>query len=172
MYGWIKTEAQFLNFLRSGMRRFWSKHPVKQALEREKRFKYLAPGDKQLTFHIECAHCGIPHKLKMIECNHKKPCTGDEPLSLSNFGVFCQNLMVVTRDDLEMLCKKCHAIVTYSERSGMSMADAAIEKKVIKFGKLTATEQKAKLALVGIGQDAKNITQRKDAVRAYLKARQ
>jgi hypothetical protein len=171
MYGWLRTEAQYVNWLRSSLRRVWSKHPIKQVMEQKARFKHLPKGAKTPTFHIRCEHCKIPHKLKMIECNHKGNASGSEVLSLKNMGEFAQKLLVVTEQDLELLCKKCHSIITYSERSGMNYADSLVEKKVIKFGNLKAPQQKAKLKLAGIGENAKNETQRKDAVREYLKAR-
>lgn len=164
-FGWCKTEKVFLNWLRSAMRRVWVKHPVRLQMLQDARFKAPSPSGRMI-FQVRCAHCNKVHKMDDVEVNHKEQVGKD--LSFDNFGEYCYNLLVVSPEDLEILCKPCHSIVTYSERSGMSMRDAAIEKKVIKFKSKTADQQKAGLTKLGI-VPAKTITLRCNQAREYLR---
>ena len=102
-----------------------------------------------------------------MEVNHVKTVG---TLSWENIGEFAENLFHVKETDLEILCKPCHSIVTYSERSGMSMEDAAVEKKVIKFIQNSALIQKAKLRAVGI-EPGKTIGIRRSQARAYISSK-
>lgn len=164
-YGWCKSEKIFLNWLRSAMRRVWVKHPVRLQMIQDARFK--APtASGRMTFHVRCAHCNKLHKVDDVEVNHKEQVGKD--LSFDTFGDYCYKLLVVTAEDLEILCKSCHGIVTYSERSGMSMRDAAIEKKVIIFKNKPADKQKAGLLKLGITPD-KTAALRCEQARAYLR---
>jgi len=65
---------------------------------------------------------------------------------------FTERLLYVTEDDLRYICKPCHAIVTLSERRGISFEEAKVEKQVIEFGKGKAAEQYATLAEMGAGK--------------------
>jgi hypothetical protein len=112
---------------------------------------------------IKCEHCHNEVRTTEVEVNHKKTV-----LSIKEFGRYCENLFLVKESDLEVLCKPCHSIVTYSERYGYTLEEAELEKKVVKYGKLTAKEQKAKLVRAGIFKGQKNAKERKDAVRKYL----
>lgn len=119
-----------------------------------------------MIFHNQCMHCTKWFPFADLEVNHKKQAGGFE---LAFIGDFADNLLNVSVDDLERLCKPCHSIVTYSERSGMTMEDSIIEKKVIAFMKNNkAAEQKAKLLKIGI-EPAKTIPLRRDQVRAVYK---
>lgn len=164
-FGWCKSEKIFLNWLRSAMRRVWVKHPVRLQMLQDARFK--APSATgRMIFQVRCAHCGKVFKMDDVEVNHKEQVGKD--LTFDTFGDYCYKLLVVSPEELEILCKVCHGIVTYSERSGMSMRDSAIEKKVIKFKSKTAEQQKAGLAKLGI-VPAKTITLRCEQARVYLR---
>lgn len=164
MYGYIKTEAQFINWVRSALRRIWSKHPVKLTMLQDNRFRKVSTTGR-MVFHIKCEHCKKDFKMGDIEVNHKHTVGA---LTRENIGAYVDNLLFVKVGDLELLCKPCHSIVTYSERSGMSMGDAAVEKKVIKFiNENSAEQQKAKLRKVGI-EPGKTIGIRRSQAREYI----
>lgn len=44
---------------------------------------------------------------------------------------FFERLLFVTEDDLRILCKDCHRIITYAEKEGLSFEEAAITKEAI-----------------------------------------
>lgn len=160
MYGYLQTEAQLLNWVRSTLRKAWTKHPTKLVLLQKNQKLLPSSKSSRMVIHNQCAHCLKWHRPDNVEVNHKKTVG---KLTRENLGEFVQNLFFVTDDDLEILCKTCHAIVTLSERQGLSLEDAAIEKKVIAFTKHPAAVQKEKLAKVGIVPGKTGIERRAQA---------
>lgn len=166
MYGYIRTEAQFLNWVRSALRRVWTKHPVKLTMLQNKRFRKVSSTGR-MVFHCTCEKCKKDFKMDDIEVNHKKTVG---TLTKENLGEFVTNLLFVKEDDLELVCKPCHSIITYSERSGMSIEESEVEKKVILFTKHPAAVQKEKLRKVGIEPGA-TVGIRRTQAREYIAAR-
>jgi hypothetical protein len=167
MYGWAKSEAQFLNWLRSNLRKIWSQHPAKVGMLQDRRF-LKATNTGRRIWHVKCESCKKDYKMADVEVNHKKQVGR---LSKDNIGEHVENLLMVTTADLEILCKACHSVVTYSERSGMTMEDAAIEKKVIEFTKKPAEFQKKKLTQLGI-DPGKTAGIRRAQAREFLKSKE
>jgi hypothetical protein len=166
VYGYLKTEAQMVNWVRSTLRKAWLKHPSRLGILQHN--QKLLPSNKsnRLVIHHPCGHCKKWFRPDDVEVNHKVTvgaCTWD------NLGSHAVNLFNVKEADLEILCKTCHGIVTYSERSGMDMEDAAVEKKVIEFTKHSAAVQKEKLTKVGI-VPGKTGLERRDQARIFLAA--
>ncbi len=84
------------------------------------------PVAKKLRLKIE-EHTGKP--FNYIEINHKVQAGSLK--TKEDLGEFAGNLLFVTFDDLEAICKTCHSVVTYSQKSGMSEEDSAIEKQAL-----------------------------------------
>lgn len=166
-YGYCGTEAKFVGWLQSALRSVWSKHPSKLALIKSRQFGLSNKVGGRPIWHIQCEHCKVPHKLKEIEVNHKKQVGG--LLKLEDLDRFVKNLLLVQPEDLELLCKECHGIVTYMERYGVSRREAIIEKKCIKFSKLSDAEQIRKCTLAKIEPVPTTKIGRKNAVREYLR---
>lgn len=171
-YGYCGTEAKFTAWLQSALRSVWAKHPSKLTLVQNRRVALRVgakKGDKSVKpiFHVACFHCNQYFKLKDIEVNHKNTVGGLS--NLKDLHRFVDNLLLVQPEDLELLCKDCHGIITYMERYGVSRRDAIIEKKVIAFSKLSDTEQIAKCKLAKISPIPKTKIGRKNAVREYLR---
>lgn len=165
MYGYLKDEKQYLNWLRSGLRRVWNKHPVKLGLLQTRRIR-MKNSTGKMIWHYECEHCHKYYKASEIEVNHKATVG---TLTLDNFGEFATRMLLVNEDDLELLCHKCHGLVTYQERYGGTPRDADIAKRVIAFAKLPAAQQTAKLILAGVEMPKpNNANSRKELVRKYL----
>lgn len=165
MYGYLKDEKQYLNWLRSGLRRVWNKHPIKLGLLQSRRIRMKNDAGKMI-WHYQCEHCKKFHKAANIEVNHKHT-VGN--LTFDNFGEFASRMLLVSEKDLELLCHKCHGLVTYQERYGGTPRDADISKRVIAFAKLPAAQQIAKLQLAGITiPNPNNANSRKELVRTYL----
>jgi hypothetical protein len=169
MYGYLGNDQDALyRWLDQNLRRVWCKHPARLGLVEKMRFKKLGKskrGTTMMLWHVDCFHC--KKAVREYEVNHKSTV-----LTIKDFGQYCTNLFLVGEGDLELLCKPCHGIITYMERSGMNFEDAKLEKKVIKFSKLTAVNQKKKLVQAGIILKGRtNEVQRKDAVRDYLRSK-
>ena len=164
MYGYLKTEAQLLNWLRSALRKAWTKHPTKLVMLQNNQKLLPSKVSTRLVIHHECKHCKKWFRPGDVEVNHIKTVGA---LTWENLGEFVENLFHVKETALEILCKPCHSIVTYSERSGMSMEDAKIEKMVINFTKNSAAIQKTKLRSKGIEPGATAGIRRSQA-RTYI----
>lgn len=155
---YFNTEPKFWSWLTSQLRKIWRTHPTKTDFIKSVRFTKRV-GNRPL-YHITCNMCKKDFPLKEIEINHKKQCG-----SVKEAG-YALNMLDVSYSDLEALCKPCHSIVTYSERMGMSISDAAIEKDVIAFSKLPIPKQKE---ILGSFSKATNLKARKDEYRKILK---
>lgn len=166
-YGYCKTEARFTSWLQSALRSVWAKHPSKLTLIKMKQVTLKTGASKKPIHHAQCFHCNKLFKLKDIEVNHKNKCGGLS--DLSKLGEFVSNLFLVQPEDLELLCKECHGIVTYMERYNVSRRDAIIEKKVIAFSKLSDAEQIKKCLQAKFSEIPKTKIGRKNLVREYLK---
>lgn len=165
MYGYLENEKQYLNWLRSALRKVWSKHPVKLGLLQKKRVRHKNDTGRMI-WHYRCEHCNKLYKASEVEVNHKNTVG---TLTLKNFGEFASRMLLVNEDELEILCHKCHGLVTYQERYGVTEREADIEKRVIAFGKLPAAQQIAKLMIAKIDiPKPNNLKTRKECVRQYL----
>lgn len=149
-----------LNWVRSALRKAWLKHPTRLVMLQNNQKLLPSAKSSRMVIHHPCNHCKKWFRPDDVEVNHKVvvgACTWE------NLGPHAVNLFNVKEVDLEILCKPCHAIVTLSERQGLSLEDAAIEKKVIAFTKHPAAVQKEKLAKVGIVPGKTGIERRAQA---------
>lgn len=164
MYGYLKTEAQLLNWVRSALRKVWTKHPTKLVMLQNNQKLLPSKVSSRMVIHHECQHCKKWFRPGDVEVNHKKTCGA---FTWDNVGEFVENLYHVKEDDLEILCKPCHSIVTLSERQGLSLEGAKIEKMVINFTKNSAAIQKAKLRSKGI-EPGSTAGIRRNQARTYI----
>lgn len=166
-----KTEAAFLSFLRGGIRRYlWSKNPVKLEFEKESTVKIPNDNPKSMKKFpmvngYSCAMCGGLFKSKDVQCDHK---VGWHSLMhVSDVQKFVENIVLIRKEDLQMLCKPCHEIKTYMDRTGMTVAEATIEKQVIEIDKKKAKEVIAFLTKNGYNAHPKKES-RKEQLRDYF----
>lgn len=144
------TESKFWSFVRSGLRKVWSRHQVKLKFIETFRIKVPNPnpdGRVEKVWGMTCAECGNDFPLPVskevkkkieahtgkpfnyIEINHK---TEAGTLKCKeDLGRFAANLLYVTFDDLESMCKECHAILTYMQKEGVDKKTAIAEKQAI-----------------------------------------
>lgn len=174
-FGYCRSDKQIASWLQKALRRAWSKHPAKLALIERNRYQRRNKATGRMCFHVDCEHCKTPIPLTgnggKIECNHKNTVGGFSVLCVEKFKEFAANLLFVGEDDLELLCKKCHEVVTYMERSGMTKEQAELEKKIIKFMELPAKRQKEIMEKHGI-EPAKTIALRRNQLRKHFRAKQ
>lgn len=129
------TEAKFMSWLRSSFRQgFWMKHPVKMELLKTARLRIVNPRPNprkgaETIWGYECNICKGHFKTEDVEVDHK---TGEfEFKKLEDLNSYVAKLVFITPDDLQVLCKGCHKIKTYSERYGVSWNEAVAMKKAI-----------------------------------------
>lgn len=123
----FKDEKTFLNWLRSQTRRIWSRHPIK--LEYKKKLRYKASVGKfgKDVWVIDCEICGKPHRE--TQTDHLKGGYG-----FTDWTSFCEwakMILWVTFDDIRELCPDCHAVVTLSQKLGVTWDEAVVQKEVL-----------------------------------------
>ena len=162
-----KSSAAYFTWLRGGLRRLWMRHPI------SKRFKNslcrparpedgLGPRVKQVGL---CARCGLLKAKSALEVDHVIPAG---PLgSWDDLTPFAARLLGASSENLRLLCKPCHDVVTASERFQCSEEEAKRRKALAAFKKLRADKQR--LLLLGLNLDqGDNTEQRADIYRAHL----
>ena len=167
------TPAQFMSYIRGGIRRgLWKTHPVK--LEFINHQKVKVPLGKKtksnpngmVQGHI-CAICGGEFRLADCQVDHKQ---GNHSLkTMDDLRDFIESIIMVTHDDLQMVCKPCHDIKTYADRYKLTFEQAKTEKRVIKFSNAKAEKQKSFLRKKGFTEEQiSNKDRRVDCFRQHL----
>lgn len=127
------TQSAFLSWIRGGIRRsLWNRSPIKLEVLKKGRYKIANPNPKGKVSHVwgaDCSLCGGCFVIKEIEVDHK---TGNHSLnSVSEIQSFIEGIVMVTEDDLQLVCKTCHKAKSLADKQGMSFKEALTEKKII-----------------------------------------
>lgn len=163
--GGTMTEAQYLAWVRSALRSKWLRWPPRAAAIVAARRMYRGPNKLQ-KYEVQCAICTKWFKQKEIEVDHY-PHDAGSILSVDDIGQFVNRLYCET-DNLRVLCKPCHKCYTLSQSKGISMEEAALEKRVTE--KMKDKKLLAFLASYGYtGASVSNATKRKALVTIILK---
>lgn len=110
--GGVWTNARYWSFIRSALRKAWMRYPVKQqALKAARRNNQS--DNKRLKYEYQCNACKEWFQGKEVQVDHIKPAGSlrdykDLPMFVER--LFCEP------DNLQVLCKPCHAIKTKQER--------------------------------------------------------
>lgn len=139
------TQAKFMSWVRGGVRLgLWKKHPVK--LEFLKSSTVLIENTNPRSMKrfpmvkaVKCALCGETVKAADAEVDHIH---GNHSLkSMEDLRTFIESMIMVKVSDLQMACKPCHKIKSYSEREGISFEHARAIKKAIEICKAKQDKQ-------------------------------
>lgn len=167
-----KTRASFFSFMKGLFRKGWSRHPVKIKLLKKLRKQIPNPnpkGKKETVWGAECSICHETHILSNIEVDHKLEDTATLT-KLADVQSCVEKLLVVLEEDLRLVCKQCHSVLTLSQRNGITFEEAQLEQKVILFKKMKANAQFTFLTSLGIDSIMlSTAAKRIDAYRQYLK---
>ena len=130
-----KTEPEFFSWIRGGIRGgLWNRHPVKLKVLNKQRIKIDNPNPKgrvKQVWGAKCALCKQYHVIKDIQVDHIDG--GDYSLkTVDDIQQFFENIVLVTEDDLRLLCKDCNSTCTYAKRLNISYEEAFCTKYVIK----------------------------------------
>ena len=160
------SEKQLCTQIRSAIRSVWMKHKTKLSYLYDKTLPDMDDATRT-KWLIECEMCFEKYKLSEVEVNHKK---GENPLqTLEDVLPFAQSILGVTHDDIEVLCKECHATLTYSQRYGVSLEEAKSQKKVIQKLKQPVSKQKEELKKYGYSlSEISNEEKRREAYSKIL----
>lgn len=104
--------ARYRTFVRSALRQAWSKWPPKfEALKRARRPSQS--DNKRLKYEFQCAHCQQWHRGDEVSVDHIIP-WGD-PWSMTFEAAL--RALLVSAEELQVLCDPCHDIKTQSEKN-------------------------------------------------------
>lgn len=140
-----KNEAAYCAWLRGQCRRIWARHPIRIKTIQAARIPLTDAlreahglGPKVRTA-CRCSICNGLFKQSDVEVDHKSHAGSFS--TIEEWRVWIDNLLLVGCSDLQVLCKECHAIVSYSQRMRCSFEDAKALKTIIAFGKLKVAAQ-------------------------------
>lgn len=167
-----KEEKDFLNWLRSQIRRIWNKHPVKLEYKRDCRFRAkLGVETKRnpsgMVFAIRCEICEKTVRESQSEVDHIQGGFGFQ--DWEGFTKWMRRMLYVGFDDIRILCKDCHSVVTHSQRYKLTFEQAKEHKKYAALKK--AKDQKAYLKKRGFKEEEiANGAKRKECVNRLLQS--
>ena len=129
-----KSESAYMSWIRGGLRRYlWSKNPVKLDFIKENRIKIPNPNPRGKVKEVwggVCALTGETFVIGGMEVDHKQ---GNHSLkTMDDLVPFFEGIVMVKKEDLQLVSKEAHKIKSYSEKEGVSFEQALAEKKAIK----------------------------------------
>ena len=105
------TKSRFFSFIRSALRRSYSRWPPKFEVMKEARREYKGPGRQK--YEYQCAECKKWFPQKQVQVDHIVP--AGSLRDWDDLVEFTQKLLC-GKDGLQVLCKECHAKKTALER--------------------------------------------------------
>ena len=131
-----KTESAFMSWLRGGIRRMWSKHPVRIEFMKQNRIRIPNPNKNGKAKEVWGGVCALTGELTpqtSLEVDHKK---GNHSLrSINDIQSFVESILLVTFDDLQLVSKDAHKIKSYAEKHNMTFEQAKVHKEIIEICK-------------------------------------
>lgn len=127
-----KTKASFMSYIRGCLRKAWNQHPVKLNKIKEDRIQVPNPnprGNKKTVWGFSCELCGDQKVIKEAQVDHITPAGSLQ--EISDIQGFAERLLIVTEDDLRLICKTCNSTLAYADKHGISFELASATKKAI-----------------------------------------
>lgn len=107
------TTARYFSFIRSALRRAWTKYPVRYQVMDSAKQPYKGT-DKRTKWVYKCTTCKKLFKSTEVNVDHITPAGSLN--KYSDLPAFVKNLFCEA-DNLQVLCKGCHDKKTKEERS-------------------------------------------------------
>lgn len=129
-----KTSSLFMSFIRSGVRSgLWNKHKVKLLKIKNNREQIPNPnprGNKPTVWGGRCEVCNQLFVTSELQVDHIRQ-EGSSLKCFDDLAQFIEDMILITEDDLRIVCKGCHAVISHSQKHGISFDEARVEKEVI-----------------------------------------
>lgn len=111
------TEGRERTFIRSALRSAFMRWPPRfDALKSSQTGVKVNKKTKRDAMHYRCAQCTKEFPQRDVQVDHIDPVVADEWKSWDEYIA----RLLVTADELQVLCKKCHAAKTKQERARRS----------------------------------------------------
>jgi 5-methylcytosine-specific restriction endonuclease McrA len=162
-----KNSTAWFTYLRGCLRKAWSRNPVKLEYIKNNRIKIKNPNPKGKVPEVwgaVCECCGEKFVMKDLQVDHIIPAGG--LTKTDDIQGFIERLLYITDDDIRLLCKNCHGVITYQEKHGLTFDEALVEKKVIDMMK---NKEEVNNFLKSYNIVCKNDKQRRESLREILK---
>lgn len=144
-----KSRSAWLGWVRSVLRKCWSRHPRKVAFIQKNRVKIANPNPSSATrfptvWGAQCQCCkelvplsgGKKEKAagkKVAQIDHIMP--SGSLKTIKDVQGFFERLMLITDDSLRFLCNVCNKDYALSEKLGISVEQAKAERFAISLQK-------------------------------------
>lgn len=151
-----KDEKAYLNWLRSQVRKVWSRHPVKNNYVKQRPSKnpHTMPNVKGVTTKSRtCRQCEICNDWFIpahLEVDHIHGGKGFS--TYDEFLEWQKRILFVGFDDIREICKGCHADVNLMQRFNCTKEEVPYHKARIEFSKLNSSEQTKRLEELQLGK--------------------
>ena len=123
-----KTESSFFVYLRGHLRNLWQHYPAKIVWKKSQMVKPPVGYTGRAKSLGRCTYCDEWFAASNLEVDHITQAGSCNSWETSN--QFLHNLLNCN-DNWCLACTPCHKIKSYSERTGLSFDDAALQKDVI-----------------------------------------
>lgn len=177
-----KTEASYLSWIRSNIRKIWKVSPQRNEFLRSKATKFHEKDSKGNLLYFKnnkpkivkgylCNHCGKEcyEKTKISgfrKCYAVDHIVGNHSLTtIDQVSSFLQAMLCVSPDELQILCLDCHDIKTYSERYSCSLEEANLRKNI---ASLVKNKEDKSFFITRNLEVPKNLEKRKEGIYKIL----
>lgn len=160
------TEKSLCAIIRSNIRQSWMMHPVR-LLKLEETRLYDMDTNTRTKFLWQCECCLNKFKGPDVQTDHR---IGNHTCkTFDDVESYARAIMDVTTAELQILCKSCHLNKTYSEKHGVSIEYAKLEREVIDWVKPSNTSvEKQKKLLTANNLPCNNGPARRDSYRKLI----
>ena len=110
-------------------------------------------GKEREVWGCKCEICGKVGAMSDYQVDHIIPAGSLN--SFEDITSFVKNLLYVTEEDLRILCKDCHGVITLAEKQELSFEEAKCTKEAIRLGKLKQDTKWLKARGIVPGSNAK-----------------
>lgn len=160
-----KTEAAFMSYVRSGIRKsLWNRYPIKTLFMKANRIRGINPKTGRECFGGICYLTGKFFPQSDLEVDHLKG--GHSLKTLDDASNFLKGMLYVDFEDLRFVSKEAHRVKSYAERMNITYEEAVIAKQVIA---LMKNKKNVDKTLAKHNVVCKNDKSRKEALTKLIK---
>ena len=160
-----KSKASFFSWLRGHLRKAWTRYPIKNSFLKSNRFRASIGKQGREVWACKCERCEKTFPQSKIQVDHITP--AGKLNDWKDVESFAKRLFTTT-NELRILCKGCHEIITYAYIYDMDEADVPNQLKIIAFSQLKADKQKERLKSLRI-EPASNNKERTKQYETHIK---